>query len=217
MTYRAQFGNLVTFAKFDSHLLVFLQACLTIYPIPTLPEAGQSTTLDPVQLFFFYFPIESPVVCSPCAPSHLPNTDSSNLKHPKALSICYRMAGAKGIHGSILSKGTDSEAEARPFRLARSPSIMAEESSCIRVGHSGRGLWLDSRNNVHRCSTVSTVTSGGDEHPTLDMGPRGSTPLCTLPGVLKDQQGDWALDFDEGMGRIVYCDEAGNVSIVDVV
>jgi len=94
---------------------------------------------------------------------------------------------------------------------------MAEDCACIRVGHSGRGLWLDSRNNVYRCSAVSTETSGGDEHPTLDMGQRGSTPLCTLPGVLKNDHGDWALDFDEGMGRMVYCDEAGRVSIADVV
>jgi len=94
---------------------------------------------------------------------------------------------------------------------------MAEDCTCIRVGHSGRGLWLDSRNNVYRCSTVSAVTSGGDEYLTLDMGQRGSAPLCTLSGILKDDRGDCALDFDEGMGRIVYCDEAGHVSIVDVV
>ena len=94
---------------------------------------------------------------------------------------------------------------------------MAEDCTCIRVGRSGRGLWLDSRNNVYRCSTVSTVTSGGDEHLTLDMGQRNSAPLCTLPGILKDDHDDWALDFDEGMGRIVYCDEAGHVSIADVV
>jgi len=94
---------------------------------------------------------------------------------------------------------------------------MAEDCTCIRVGRSGRGLWLDSRNNVYRCSTVSTVTSGGDEHLTFDMGQRGSAPLCALPGILKDDHDDWALDFDEGMGRIVYCDETGHVSIVDVV
>ena len=35
--------------------------------------------------------------------------------------------------------------------------------------------------------------------------------------MLRDQHGNWALDFDEGMGRIVYCDEAGLVSIMDVV
>jgi hypothetical protein len=49
------------------------------------------------------------------------------------------------------------------------------------------------------------------------MGRESVMPLCTLPGILKDRHGDWALDFDEGMGRIVYCDEAGLVSIVDVV
>jgi hypothetical protein len=58
---------------------------------------------------------------------------------------------------------------------------------------------------------------GGYEYLTLDMGQRSLTPLCTLPGILKDQHGDWALDFDEGIGRIVYCDEEGLVSVVDVV
>ena len=95
--------------------------------------------------------------------------------------------------------------------------MMAEDCVFIRVGHSGRGLWLDTRNNVYRCSTVPAVTSGGDEYHTLDMGQQGSTPLCTLPGILKDHHDDWVLDFDEGTGRIIYCDEAGHVSIVDVV
>lgn len=61
------------------------------------------------------------------------------------------------------------------------------------------------------------VTPGGGEYPTLDMGQRSLTPLCTLPGVLKDHDGDWALDFDEGMCRIVYCNEAGLVAVMDVV
>jgi hypothetical protein len=76
---------------------------------------------------------------------------------------------------------------------------------------------LDSGNNVYRCNTTSMVTSGGDGYPALDMGLQGLTPFCTLPGILKDQHGEWSLDFDEGMGRIVYCDETGLVSVVDVV
>ena len=216
-----QFGNLITFAKFDSHLIIFWEACLTIYPIPTLPAVGQFTTLNPVQASFFQHPIELPVVCSPCTPSNLPNSDfapSSNSKKTKALSISYKFAGMAGIHGSILSKNADSEeADAPPFRLARSPVVVMEDCTCMRVGPSGRGLWSDPCNNVYRCSTVSTVTSRGQEYLTLDMGQRSSTPLCTLPEILKDHHGDWALDFDEGMGRIVYCDEAGHVSIVDVM
>lgn len=87
----------------------------------------------------------------------------------------------------------------------------------MRVGHSGRGIWLDSGNNVYRCHAVSVVTSGGDKYSTLEMGHQSLMPLCILPEILKDHHRDWALDFDEGMGRIVYCDEAGRVSIADVV
>ena len=220
MTCFVQFGDLITFAKFDSHLIVFWEACFTIYPIPTLPEAGQSTILDPIQVFFFQFPIQSPVVCSPCTPSNLPNSGFalSSLEHTKTLSICYRSSGIGGIYGSILSRNADGEGtDAPPFRLARSPPMTSEDCTCMRVGPSGRGLWWDSRNNVYRCSTVSMVTAEGDRYPTVDMGQRSFVPLCTLPEILKDQRGDWALDFDEGMGRIVYCDEAGLVSIVDVV
>ena len=94
---------------------------------------------------------------------------------------------------------------------------MADDCACMRVGPGGRGLWSDSCGNIYRCSTVCMVTSEGDEYTTLDMGQRSLVPLCTLPGILKDHEGDWALDFDEGMGRIVYCDEAGHVSIIDVV
>jgi len=94
---------------------------------------------------------------------------------------------------------------------------MAEDCVYMVVGHSGRGLWLDSHNNVYRCSTVSTVTTTGGEYPTLDMGQRGSIPLCTLPEILKDRRGDWALDFDESVGRVVYCNRAGHVSIIDMV
>lgn len=220
MTRCVQFGNLITFAKYDSHLIVFWEACLTIYPIPALPEAGQSTILNPVQLYFFQFPIQSPVVCSPCTPSNLPNSGfglSQKLKHAKALSICYRIAGTERTYGFVLGRSAGGDADALPFRLARSPSITADDCACMRVGPSGRGLWSDSCGNIYRCSTVCMVTSEGDEYTTLDMGQRSSVPLCTLPGILKDHEGDWALDFDEGMGRIVYCDEAGHVFIIDVV
>jgi hypothetical protein len=123
-----------------------------------------------------------------------------------------------GIHGSVLTKSAGGEeADGPSFRLFRIASAMTDDCACMRVGQSGRGLWSDSHSNFYRCSTVSTVTCGGGECPTLDMGQRSSKPLCTLPGVLKDHHDDWALDFDEGMGRIVYCDEAGHVSIVDVV
>ncbi|KAF9648338.1 hypothetical protein BDM02DRAFT_2283682 [Thelephora ganbajun] len=216
-----QFGNLMTFTKFDFHLIIFWEACLAIYPMPTLPEAGHSAILDPIQVFFFRLPIQSPIACSPCTSSNLPNSGfalPSKSKHSKALSICYQIAGTGRIHGSILTRNTDSEeADTPPFRLARSPFIVVEDCTCMRVGYSGRGLWLDSSNNVYRCSTVSMVTIEGGEYLTLDMGRRSLMPLCTLPVILKDHRGDWALDFDEGMGRIVYCDEEGLVSIVDVV
>lgn len=216
-----QFGDFITFTKFDSHLIVFWEACLATYPIPTLPEAGQVTILDPIQVVFFLSPIQSPVVCSPCTPSNLPNSGfalPSNLKHTQTLSICFQIAGTMRIHGSILSRNEGGEdADHSPFRLARSPFTAGEDCTCMRVGRSGRGLWWDSRNNVYRCSTVSTVTTEGNKHFTLDMGRRSFVPLFTLPGILKDQDGDWALEFDEGMGRIVYCDEAGCVSIVDMV
>jgi len=172
-------------------------------------------------VLFFQFPIQSPAICSPCTPSNFPNSGfalTSNSKHIKTLSICYQIAGTGGMRGSILSRNVSSEdADPPPFRLARNPLIVGEDCVCMRVGHSGRGLWLDSRSNIYRCSAISTVTVEGDEYPTLDMGRRSSVPLCTLPGILKDCHGDWALDFDEGMGRIAYCDEAGLVSIVDVV
>ena len=87
----------------------------------------------------------------------------------------------------------------------------------MRVGHSGRGIWWDSNNRVHRCSAVSVVTAEGSKHRTSDVGQQGSIPLCILPTIPKDQDGDWALDFDEGLGRIVYCDKVGLVSVVDVV
>lgn len=221
MTCFLQFGDLITFSKFDSHIVIFWEACLTIYPIPTLPEAGQFTTLDPTQVFFFQLPIQSPVVCSPCTPSNLPSSGfalPSNLKRTKTLSICYRIADTTGIHGSVLSRSGDDEGTDAPtFRLARSPFIMCEDCTWMHVGPSGRGLWWDSRNDIYRCSTVSTVTVEGDEYPTIDMGRRSVVPHCTLPRILKDQRGEWALDFDEGMGRIVYCDEEGLVSIVDTV
>jgi len=134
------------------------------------------------------------------------------------LSICYRVSGTGRIRGCILSSGVDSEEANVPlFRLTRSPFVPGGDSVCVRVGHSGRGIWLDSRNDVYRCRTVSIVTSGGDKYSTLEMGHRSLTPLCTLPGILKEPYGDWALDFDEGTGRIVYCNEAGHVSVVDVV
>lgn len=87
----------------------------------------------------------------------------------------------------------------------------------MRVGHSGRGLWWDSYEEVHRYDVVSIVTTEGSEHRTSDVGQWGSAPFFNLPKLLRDRHGDWALDFDEGMGRIVYCDETGLVSVVDVV
>ena len=154
-------------------------------------------------------------------PSNLPDsgpTHSASPKQTKALTICYRTAGTVGIRGSVLAKSPgDEEADGSSFRLFRTASVMADDCTCMRVGQSGRGLWSDSHNNFYRCSTVTTVTCGGGEYPTLDMGQPSSKPLCTLPGVSKGRHDDWALDFDEGMGRIVYCDEAGQVSIVGVV
>ena len=189
--------------------------------MPTTPEAGQSTTLDPTQIFFFQSPIQAPVVCSPCAPSNLPDsgpTLSTSPRRSKGLTICYQIPGLVGIHGSVLTKGAGGEEADDPsFRLFRTASATTDDCTCMRVGQSGRGLWSDSHNNFYRCSTVSTVTCGGEECLTLDIGQRSSKPLCTLPAILKDHHDDWALDFDEGMGRIVYCDEAGHVSIVDIV
>jgi hypothetical protein len=75
---------------------------------------------------------------------------------------------------------------------------------------------LDSRNNVRRCNAVTAVALSGAKFPILNMERRDLTPLCTLPGILKDHSGDLALDFDESMGRIVHCDEVGLVSVVDV-
>jgi hypothetical protein len=75
---------------------------------------------------------------------------------------------------------------------------------------------LDSRNNAYRCNAVTAVALSGARFPILNMERRGLVPLCNLPGILKDHNGDLALDFDEGMGRIVYCDEVGLVSVVDV-
>ena len=87
----------------------------------------------------------------------------------------------------------------------------------MKVGHSGRGLWLDSLGNVYRCNTVTAISSRGDTYSIVDMGRRHLAPLCTLPRVLQDQHGDCVLDFDEGLGRIVYCDEMGFLSVVDFV
>lgn len=88
----------------------------------------------------------------------------------------------------------------------------------MRVGHSGRGIWWEkSSNDVYRCSPVSIITTEGSEHRTSDVGQRSSAPFWKLPEMLRDRHGDWALDFDEGMGRIVYCDTAGLVSVVDAV
>lgn len=218
-----QLGKLIAFAEFDSHLLVFREICLEIYPVLTLPEEGQSTTLKPIQMFFLQFPIQSPVVCSPCTPLNLPDSDfalPSTSKRMKVFSksICYRISGTREIRGSILTRNTDiGTVNAPPFRLIRNPSIAARDCSYVRVGNSGRGFWLDSSNNVFRCHTVSMVMSGGGEYSTLDMGQWNLTPLCTLPQILRDHDGDWALDFDEGMCRIVFCNQPGLVSIVDVV
>ena len=220
MTHLVQFGNLVAFTKFDSHLIFVWEGCLTVSPVPALPEAGQFTVLRPIQVLFFQFPIQSLVAYSTCTPSNLPNSGLAlppYFKHTKALSICYGVAGSSRIRGSILSRDACSEADAPPFLLKRSPYIMAEDCVYMVFGRGGRGLWLDSSNNVYRCSTVSMVTTTGDEHPTLDVGQRSLVPLCTFPEVLKDHRGDWALDFDESMGRIVYCDEAGYVSIINMV
>ena len=94
---------------------------------------------------------------------------------------------------------------------------MGRDCARMRVGHSGRGLWWDPSIGAYRSNTVCMVTTEGGKYRALDMGQQSFLPLCRFPEILKDQYGDWALDFDEGMGRIVYCDEAGLVSIVDVV
>lgn len=189
----------------------------------TLPEEGQTTILKPIQSFLLPFYVQSPVVCSPCTPLNLPNSDFAlppNSKLTKAFSksICYQIAGMQEIRGFILVKNTGSEVvNAPPFHVVGNPCVTVKDCACICVGHSGRGLWLDSYGNVFRCNTVSVVTPGGGNYRTLDMEQWSLTPLCTLPGILKDREGDLALDFDEGMGRIVYCNESGLVSIVDVV
>ena len=223
ITQNRQFGKLITFAELDSHLLVFRETCLEIYAMPTLPGEGQSTVLEPIQVFILSFPIQSPVVCTPCTPLTLPGSDfalPSNSKYTGALSksICYQIAGTRDICGYILTRSADSEEINLPlFRLVRNPSIATKDCTCMRVGHSGRGLWLDSHNNIFRCNTASIVMFPGGKYPTLDMGQWTVRPLCTLPGILKDHDGDLVLDFDEGMCRIVYCDEAGLVSVVDVM
>jgi len=179
------------------------------------------TILNPIQSLPLQFLIKSPVVCSPCIPLGLPNSDfalPSNPGPPKALSTYCNAAGTGWLYGSILSRnqgggGTD----VPPFRLAGIPPTMDVDCARMRVGRSGRGIWWDGRSDVYRCNTVSIVTSEGSEYRTFDTGLQSSTPLCTLPEILRDHYGDWALDFDEGTGRIVYCDGAGLVSIIDVV
>ena len=216
-----QFGKHPSFAEFDSHLLVLWEACLEIYSVPAIPGAGQSTVLKPIQMFFLPFPVQAPVVHSPCTPLNPPNGGfafQSNSKGAKALSICYHIGEMGEIRGSILSRGGNTgEEDPQPFRLARNSFIAEKDCVCMRVGHSGRGIWLDSDHNVYRCNTVSMVSSWGDEFPTLDMGQRGLMPLCKLQGVPKVGRCDRALDFDEGTGRIVYCDDEGLVSVVDMV
>jgi len=167
------------------------------------------------------FPIHYPVVCTPCTPLIPPDRDSVlplNLTYVKTLSIYCNVIGAGWIYRFILTKGSGGEGtDAPPFHLTSFPIILGMDCARIRVGHGGRGLWWDSYNRAYRCSAVSIVTAEGSEHRTSDVGQRGSAPFWNLPKMLRDQHGDWALDFDEGMGRIAYCDEAGFVSIVDVV
>lgn len=165
--------------------------------------------------------IQTPIVCSPCTPLNLPKNGlalPSNPRRVKGLSIYRHATSTEWVNGSILSRNSGGEgADAPPFRLARTPLVWGVDCARMRVGHGGRALWWDSHGDVYRCSTVSIVTPEGSEHRTLDVRPQSLTPFCKLPNILKDQFGGWALDFDEGMGRIVYCNEVGLVSTIDVV
>lgn len=153
-----------------------------------------------------------------CAPFEIDVRQRIDVRQSALGTYLLSIDGTREVRGCILTRDTPNEAtEAPPFRLASNPLTTVKDCACIRVGHSGRGVWLDYRNNVYRCNTTSMVTSRGNEYPALDMGLQGLTPFCTLPGILKDQHGELSLDFDEGMGRIVHCDEAGLVSVVGVV
>ncbi|KZT25897.1 hypothetical protein NEOLEDRAFT_1132928 [Neolentinus lepideus HHB14362 ss-1] len=204
-------GDLLDLQIFSCHLLVVWDAAIAVYPMPEIPEEGQ-TIAEPVKIYLFAERVSRPIAFTTCR-ANLDTASAAAANSSTAAQALTIIARPKfrpyGLVHSVM-RPLIGDTSDFPFSLTRIPNRTERICSALSCGSSGRGIWIDCK-SVLRCSPAPMMLPSSDIQYTVDFVPN---PVWTLNTRLNPETA--CMDFDEGMGLIVVGTEGGKVSIIDL-